>query len=121
VFAGEERVHGYVVHDPPRGHDFFLGPLRNSFLREAAFLNCLRICRFFEDYSVSLLNRTLEVHRDARTTALELNIPAEWEAAFQSQLQMARCPALQAVRILEQNTGKPFFDGQEARGEWASV
>jgi arylamine N-acetyltransferase len=116
VFAGEERVHGYTVHDPPRAHDFFLTPMRNSFQPEAPFLNCLRICRFFGDYSVTLLDHTLKIHRDSRTTTIEVNTPGQWEASFASQLQMPRCPALAAVRILEQNTGKPFFAGPNASG-----
>jgi N-hydroxyarylamine O-acetyltransferase len=121
VFEGEDRVHGYIVRDPPRDHDFFLASMRNSFLPEAAFLNCLRVCRFFDDHSVTLLNRTLGIHRDAHTTTIELNSPAEWQAAFAHQLQMPRCPAMAAVRVLEQNTGKPFFDGQQARGEQAGA
>jgi len=120
VFEGEDRVHGYIVHDPARDHHFFLAPMRSSFLPEASFLNCLRICRFFDDYSVTVLNRTLRIHRDARTTTIELNRPAEWEEVFVSQLQMPRCPALAAIRVLEQNTGKPFFDG-DARGDSAGA
>lgn len=114
VFAGEERVHGYLVHNPPRTHDFFLPPMRNSFQPEASFLNCLRICRFFGDYSVTLLDRTLKIHRDSRTSTIEVNTPGEWEAAFASHLEMPCCPAMAAVRVLEQNTGKPFFAGLEA-------
>jgi arylamine N-acetyltransferase len=111
VLAGEERVHGYLVHDPPRSHDFFLAPMRNSFQPEAPFLNCLRICRFFDDHSVTLLDRTLKIHRGARTTTMEVNTPGEWEAAFASHLEMPRSPAAAAIRALEQNTGKPFFAG----------
>jgi arylamine N-acetyltransferase len=113
-FTGENRVHGYLVHDPPRTHDFFLTSMRNSFQPEATFLNCMRICRFFDDYSATLLNRTLDIYRDARTTTIELNSSAEWEAVFASHLQMPRCPAAAAVRVLEQNTGKPFFAGAKS-------
>jgi arylamine N-acetyltransferase len=116
VFAGGERVHGYLVHDSPRAHDFFLTPMRNSFQPEAPFLNCLRICRFFDDHSVTLLDHTLKIHRDSQTTTVEVNTLADWEAAFASHLQMPRCPALAAVRVLEQNTGKPFFAGPNASG-----
>jgi arylamine N-acetyltransferase len=115
--SGEERVHGYVVHDPPRSHDFFLTPMRNSFQPEAPFLNCLRICRFFDDYSVTLLDRTLKIHRGSQTSTIEVNTPAQWEAAFASHFQMPRCPAAAAVRVVEQNTGKPFFAGPNAGGE----
>jgi arylamine N-acetyltransferase len=114
VFAGEERIHSYIVHDPPRDHDFFLPPMRNSFLPEAPFLNCLRICCFFDDYSVTLLNRTLGIHRDGKTNSVELDSPAEWEAAWTSHLQLPRCPAMAAVQVLERVTGKPFFAQPEA-------
>jgi arylamine N-acetyltransferase len=108
-YAGEGGVRGYAVHDPPREHAFFADTLRKSFLPEAPFLNCLRICRFFNDSSVTLMDRGLEVHRNGETAAIELRTPAGWEAAFAAHLKLPRCPAMAAVRVLEQNTGKPFF------------
>ncbi len=114
VFGGEERVHGYVVHGPPREHAFFADTVRKSFFPEAPFLNCLRICRFFDDFSVTLLDRTLAIQRDGHKDVIELKTPAEWEAAFASHLKLPRCPAMAAVRVLEQNTGKPFFGVTDA-------
>lgn len=115
VFSGEQRVHGYIVHDPPRPLEFFSGSMRNSFAPTATFLNCLRICRFFEDHSVMLLDRTLSIHRGATTTKAELSRPAAWEAAFTTHLHMPRCPFRAAIQVLEQITGKAFFEAQAAQ------
>jgi arylamine N-acetyltransferase len=109
VLSNGERVHGYIVHASPRPHEFFAPALNNSFAPQAAFLNCLRICRFYENYSVTLLDRTLHVHRGSETVETQLEDPAEWEAAFAASLSMPRCPAAAAIRVLERNTGKPFF------------
>jgi arylamine N-acetyltransferase len=114
VFDGEERVHGYVVHNPPRTLEFFTGPMQDSFALQATFLNCLRICRFFDTHSVTLLNRTLSIHREGQTTRSELASLAEWESAFTTHLRMRRCPGRAAIPILEQITGKPFFDAKAA-------
>lgn len=114
VFDGEERTQGYVVHDPPRTLEFFTGPMQDSFAPQATFLNCLRVCRFFETHSVTLLNRTLSIHREAHTTRTELASLAEWESAFKTHLRMPRCPGRAAIPVLEQITGKPFFDAKAA-------
>jgi arylamine N-acetyltransferase len=110
VFSGEERVQGYVVHDPPRPLEFFADSLRNSFAPNATFLNCLRLCRFFEDHSVTLLDRTLSIHRGAATEQTEFHNLADWESAIATHLRMPRCPARMAIPVLEQITGKPFFE-----------
>jgi arylamine N-acetyltransferase len=115
VFSGKERIHGYVVHDPPRPLDFFAAPMQDSFAPTATFLNCLRICRFFEDHSITLLNRTLSIHRGTDTTRTELNSRGEWEAAFKTHLGMPRCPGTAAIQVLEQITGKPLFDAKAAQ------
>jgi N-hydroxyarylamine O-acetyltransferase len=114
VFSGEERVHGYVVHDPPRSLEFFAASMRDSFAPDATFLNCLRVCRFFEDHSVTLLNRTLSIHRAAETEQTELRSRPEWESAIATHLRMPRCPARAASQVLEQITGKPFFESARA-------
>ncbi|MBV9504075.1 MAG: arylamine N-acetyltransferase [Acidobacteriia bacterium] len=107
VFSGLERVHGYVVHGPPRVREFFAGAMQDSFLPSATFRNCLRICRIFEDHSVTLLNRVLSTNRNSQTTSRELQSADELAAAFASDLQMPRCPwqevapaILQAVNIV---------------------
>ncbi len=110
VFSGQERVHGYVVHDPPRTLEFFTPSMLNSFQPAAPFLNCVRICRFFEDHSAELLNRTLTLHRGEETIQRELKTPAEWHSAVANELCMPRCPAEAAIKVLEQVTGKSFFE-----------
>jgi arylamine N-acetyltransferase len=112
VFSGPDRVHGYIVHDPPRARGFFAPSMHNSFLPEATFLNCVRICRFFEDYSAMLLDRGLRIHRGTETTRIELATAVEWESAFVDHLQMPRCPAREALNVLERITGNPLFDGR---------
>lgn len=109
VFSGQERVHGYVVHDSPRTLEFFTPSMQNSFQPTAAFLNCVRICRFFEDHSVELLDRSLSIHRGTETIQSELNTAAEWNSAVANHLCMPRCPSQAAIKVLEQVTGSPFF------------
>ena len=110
VFSGPERVHGYIVHDPPRILEFFTPSMQNSFQPAAPFLNCVRICRFFEDHSVELLDRSLSVYRGAETIQSELHTAAEWNAAIANHLAMPRCPSDPAIKVLERVTGKPFFE-----------
>ncbi|MBV9747085.1 MAG: arylamine N-acetyltransferase [Acidobacteriia bacterium] len=110
VFAGQQRVHGYSVNDSPRSQEFFAGPMQDSFAPTATFLNCIRICSFFEDRSAVLLNRTLSIYRGGNTAERELNNIAEWQAALASELRMPRCPAAAAIRAVEHNSGKPLFE-----------
>jgi N-hydroxyarylamine O-acetyltransferase len=110
VFTGGERVHGYVVHGPPRALDFFTPAMQNSFAPSATFLNCLRICRFFDGHSVTLLNRELTIHRGAAAEHRELNGMAELEAAFVTELQMPRSPARAAIETIERISGKPLYN-----------
>jgi len=114
VFAGTERVHGYVVHDPPRTLDFFASSMQNSFQTTAPFLNCVRICRFFEDHSLELLDRSLSIHRGTKTTQFELGTLFEWTTALANHLAMPRCPWQQALTVLEQVSGKSFFNEKPA-------
>jgi arylamine N-acetyltransferase len=109
VFSGQNRVHGYIVHDTPRTLEFFTPTLQNSFQPTAAFMNCVRICRFFEDHSVELLDRSLSIHRGTETIQSELNTLEEWKSAIANHLCMPRCPSEAALKVLEQVTGKPFF------------
>lgn len=113
VFTGEERVHGYIVHGPPRSLEFFTPAMENSFGPKAAFLNCLRICRFFDGHSVTLLNGSLSIHRGAATARRELTSVAEVEAALADDFGMSRCPVRAAIEAMEQNSGTPLF-GSEA-------
>jgi arylamine N-acetyltransferase len=114
VFAGEERLHGYIAHDTPRSRDFFVPGMQASFQPPAPFLNCVRICRFFGDYSITLLNRTINIHRGATTTSRELTSIEEWSSALANDLKMPRCPWEDALKFLEGNTGRPFVESPAA-------
>ena len=117
VFSGQERVHGYIVHGPPRSLDFFTPAMQNSFAPNATFMNCLRICRFFDGHSVTLLNGELTIHRGATAECRELSGVAEVEAALAAEFEMPRCPARAAIGTMERISGKPMLDGPAARAE----
>ncbi|HEV3332341.1 MAG TPA: arylamine N-acetyltransferase [Bryobacteraceae bacterium] len=111
VFSGEKRVHGYVLKDDtPRTLEFFTPSMRNSFETAAPFLNCIRICRTFEDHSIELLDRSLSIHRGTETTVSELKTQAEWDIAVGNHLAMPKCPSERAIQVLERVTGKAFFE-----------
>jgi arylamine N-acetyltransferase len=99
----------YVAHEPPRTIEDFASVIRASFAPDAHFLNHLRIARFFDDYSVELLDRKMSVHRDAHTTERELTSLDELEHAVHTDFAMPRCPVREAVAALERHTGKPLF------------
>jgi len=99
----------YVAHDPPRGFEYFTPIIRASYAPEAYFLNRLRIARFFEDYSVDLLNCTMSTHRGGATVTTEFAPLAELERAVQTEVALPRCPVRDAVAVLERHTGKPLF------------
>ena len=110
AFSGEKRVHGYMVNEPPRKLEFFTPSMRESFQPTASFLNCIRICRFFDDESIELLDRTMSISRGSETTDTQLNTAAEWHTAIANHLGMPKCPAEAAIEVLEKMTGKPFFE-----------
>ena len=109
IYRGEERLHGYVVHGPPRQFEFFLPTILDSYLPGKTFMTCLRIVRFFEDRAVELLNRTITCCRGTETSQRELSSLPELEAAMKNDFSMPRCPVNQAVEILQQITGHSFF------------
>ena len=117
AYAGDERVHGYSVNEQERTREFFTPPMLISFQPDAAFLNCVRICRFFDSYSVTLLDRQLKIHRDGRTTVTELKSAAEWADALKEAVRMPRAPWRQALAVMEQVTGRPFFESQAASAD----
>jgi arylamine N-acetyltransferase len=112
VFSGQEREHGYAVNDTPRDLAFFTPSMLNSFQPSATFLNCVRICRFFEGHSAELWNRSLSICRGTETIRSELNTLEEWNSAIANHLCMPRCPSQPAIQVLEQVTGKPFFEAR---------
>jgi arylamine N-acetyltransferase len=83
--------------------------IQASFAPAAHFMNCLRIARFFENYSVELFNRTMSVHRDGATAQVEFTSLAELERAVHADFGMPHCPVSEAVAALERITGKPLF------------
>jgi arylamine N-acetyltransferase len=105
----------YVAHEPPRTVEYFAGVIRDSFAPSAHFMNHLRIARFFDDYSVELLDRTMKMHRHGRTEEREFATMAQLEAAVRTEFAMPRCPVREAVAVLERIMGNALFAGQEAR------
>ena len=109
VLAGEERRHGYIVHDPPRPIEFFDSIARASFAPSRTFMGNLRLVRIFEDHSVELFNRKLTVNRGGETRERELRDRSELHAAMAGELAMPRCPIDAALDVLERLTGKRLF------------
>jgi arylamine N-acetyltransferase len=99
----------YVAHEPPRTIEDFADVIRDSFRPEAHFLNHLRIARFFEDYSVELLDRKMSVHRDGATEQRELVSLDDLEHVVHTEFAMPRCPVRDAVSALERHTGTALF------------
>ncbi len=92
VLAGERRVHGYLVHDPPQQPEFFRPALLNSFLPDRTFMTHLRIVKVFEDHSVELFDRKLSIRCGDQIRQIELNSRAELKSAIANELAMPRCP-----------------------------
>src|SRR5579872_5589683 len=92
VFTGSERVHAYAVNEEPRQHDFFTPAMLGSFKPTATFMTNLRICRIFDDYSATVFNRSMRIHRGTGVVAKELSSDAEFASAIANELQMPRCP-----------------------------
>ena len=106
--TGEPSL-SYVAHDPPWTLDFFTDIIRASFAPTAHFLNRLRIARFFEDYSVELLDRTMSIHRDGQTVQTEFATIEDLERAVATDFGLPRCPVREAIAVLERHTGRPQF------------
>ena len=109
LLSGSERVHGYVVHEPPRSFEFFAPQIRDSFSPGRRFVSSLRIVRFFEDYSLELINRTLTFRRGDEFRETELRNLFEMKEVLATQLEMSRCPIEEALAVLERLTGAPFY------------
>ena len=109
AFRREEKVHGYVVHWPPRTLDFFRPIILDSYVPGRTFTSSLRVTRFFEDGVVELKGPRLTSYRSGIYSETELHSLEELVSAVTDSLLMPRCPIEHAVRILERLTGKPFF------------
>jgi hypothetical protein len=116
VFRREEKVHGYVVHGPPRPPDFFRPIILDSYVLGRMFTSSLRVTRFFEDGVVELKGRHLTIYRSGIHSATVLHSPEDLVSVVTDSLVMPRCPIEKGVRILERITGKPFFD-EDADGD----
>jgi arylamine N-acetyltransferase len=110
VWRGDERVHRYVVHGPPREFEYFRRTIEESYLPGKTFMTWLRIARFFDDHAVDLIDRKLTIHRGCESREIQLNSMQEMRAAVDNELRMPRCPVGEAIGVLERLNGKRFFD-----------
>ena len=109
VFCRGEKVHGYVVHGPPRTLDFFRPIILDSYARGRMFTSSLRVTRYFEDGVAELKDRRLASYRSGIHSETVLHTMDDLLSAVTDSLAMPRCPVDKAVRILERITGKPFL------------
>ncbi len=109
VLSGAERVHGYVVHGPPRQAAFFEPAIRESFAPARTFVSHLRIVRTFETHSAELFDRRLSVNRDGETTQTTIRDLAELKSVVATTLALPRCPIEPALEVLASQTGADFF------------
>jgi len=98
VLAGDQRVHGYVVHDPPQQPEFFQPALVNSFLPDRTFMTHLRIVKIFDRHSVELFDRKLSIRRGDQIHQMELSSLAELQSVIATELAMPQCPIEAVVR-----------------------
>jgi arylamine N-acetyltransferase len=108
-FEDGRRKHGYVVHPPGRDPGFFLPIVVASFEPSRTFMRCIRIARFFDDYSVDLRDRLLTISRPGSSSDSRLDTPAELRDALDDVLRMPRCPVEEALAVYERLNG-PLFD-----------
>jgi arylamine N-acetyltransferase len=118
VWSGQERLHRYVVHGPPRSREFFRQTVLDSYAPGKTFMTQVRITRFFENSAVELRNRTITYYRGGEFSRQTLNNLAELESAVQNDLSMPRCPIREAVSTLEHLTGHSFFESQDQGQEF---
>jgi arylamine N-acetyltransferase len=109
VYAGLDRIHGYRAHNQPRTPDFFRQTILDSYLPGKTFMTCLRISRFYEQGSVHLRDRVLTIESAQHLTERELHNMAELREAIEGPLAMPRCPIAEAVAVLEEVMGEPYF------------
>jgi N-hydroxyarylamine O-acetyltransferase len=110
VYAGEQRLHGYIVHPPAQETGFFESTVIESYRPGMTFTSMLRIIRFFDDYAADIEDAKLSIHRGGETTTKLLRNMAEMRAAVAGDLAMPRCPIEEAIAVLEERTGKSLFE-----------
>jgi arylamine N-acetyltransferase len=109
MFTEAESGLAYVVHDPPRPKQFFDPVVLDSYAQSSTFMNCFRISRVFDRFSLDLIDRKLYRHEAGKTAIAHLESIQELKRAVEDQLGMPRCPLERAIAILERLTGEPFF------------
>ena len=109
TFSGTQHLFDYVGHDPPRPREFFTQVVEDSYSLSSTFLQCLRISRIWDGYSLDLWNRELRRHQGGETAVAQIGDMAALERVVHGEFQMRRCPVAEAVAILERLTGRPFF------------
>jgi arylamine N-acetyltransferase len=109
VFLREQKVHGYVVHGPPRPAEFFHPIIVDSFVPGRTFMSLLRIARFFDDGVVELKGQRLTSDRGGIHSETTLHCMEDLVSAMKDALVMPRCPIEKAVTVLERLTGQAFF------------
>jgi arylamine N-acetyltransferase len=100
VLSGSQRLHGYMVHDPPRPADFFEPVTLKSFTAGQTFMDHLRIVKIFDEHSAELFDRKLTIHRAGQTREVELRSRSELRSAVANELAMPRCPIEAALEAL---------------------
>jgi arylamine N-acetyltransferase len=109
MFTEAESGIAYVVHDPPRPREFFDRVVLDSYAPSSTFMNCFRISRVFDGFSLDLIDRKLYRHEAGKTAITHLESIQELKRTVEDQLGMPRCPVERAIAILERLTGEPFF------------
>jgi N-hydroxyarylamine O-acetyltransferase len=109
MFTEAESGIAYLVHDPPRPREFFDRVVLDSYAPSSTFMNCFRISRVFDGFSLDLIDRKLYRHEAGKTAITQLESIQELKRAVEDQLGMPRCPVERAIAILERFTGEPFF------------
>ncbi|MGE5813590.1 MAG: arylamine N-acetyltransferase [Acidobacteriota bacterium] len=113
IFAGGEKRHGYVVHQPPRAPSFFHQTIVGSFERGRTFMRCLRVTRFFDDgEAVELRNRKLLRLSREGSSEQQIDTLDELQRAVSDEFRMPRCRIEEAVATLEQLNGREFFGAE---------
>ena len=75
----------------------------------STFLQCLRISRAYDGYSLDLIDRKLYPHEAGKTTVTPIETMAGLKEAVRGSLGMPRCPVESAVAALERLTGNAWF------------
>ncbi len=109
IFSGADFLFAYRAHDPPFPPELLAQVIVDSYTPSSTFLQCLRISRVYDGYSLDLIDRKLYRHEAGKTTVTPIETMAGLKEAVHGALGMARCPVESAVAVLERLTGKAWF------------